>query len=42
MHTGKFDHIPLYHLMIPFAMKTKVTVTHRAGNLVFARAVKME
>jgi peptide/nickel transport system substrate-binding protein len=42
VHNGEFGHIPLYHLMIPFAMKANVTVTHRADNLVFGRSVKVE
>jgi len=42
MHNAEYGHIPLYHLMIPFAMKANVMVTHRADNLVFGRTVKVE
>jgi peptide/nickel transport system substrate-binding protein len=42
VHNAEFGHIPLYHLMIPFAMKSNVQMTHRADNLVFGRSVKVE
>jgi len=42
IHNAEYGHIPLYHLMIPFAMKANVMVTHRADNLVFGRTVKVE
>ncbi|TQF77937.1 ABC transporter substrate-binding protein [Elioraea sp. Yellowstone] len=42
VHNGEFGHIPLYHLMIPFAMKANIVVTHRADNLVFGRSVRVE
>lgn len=42
VHNREFGHIPLYHLMIPFAMKAGVQMTHRADNLVFGRSVTVE
>ena len=42
VHNAEFGHIPLYHLMIPFAMKANVQMTHRADNLVFGRSVKVD
>jgi peptide/nickel transport system substrate-binding protein len=42
IHNTEYGHIPLYHLMIPFAMKPNVMVTHRADSLVFGRSVRIE
>ena len=42
IHNTEYGHIPLYHLIIPFAMKPNVMVTHRADSLVFGRSVRIE
>jgi peptide/nickel transport system substrate-binding protein len=42
IHNAEFGHIPLYHLMIPFAMRATVRMTHRADNLIFGRSVKVD
>lgn len=42
IHNAEFGHIPLYHLMIPFAMRATVQMTHRADNLVFGKSVKVD
>jgi len=42
IHNGEHGHIPLYHLMIPYAMKASVQLTHRADNVVFGRTVRIQ
>ena len=37
-----FSHIPLYDQVIPWAMKKKVTLVHRADNRVDIRTVKID
>ncbi|MBI3708366.1 MAG: ABC transporter substrate-binding protein [Proteobacteria bacterium] len=41
IHNGEFGHIPLYHLMIPWAMARNVDITHRADNFYLAKWVKV-
>lgn len=42
IHNGEFGHIPLYHIMIPWATRQGITLQHRADNLVFARDVTVQ
>lgn len=35
-------HIPLYHIVIPWAMSSKVSVVHRADNIMLAKWAKVE
>jgi peptide/nickel transport system substrate-binding protein len=39
IHNREFGHIPLYHIMIPWAMRQGVELAHRADNLLFIRDV---
>jgi len=39
IHNREFGHIPLYHIMIPWAMRQGVELTLRADNLLFVRDV---
>jgi peptide/nickel transport system substrate-binding protein len=39
VHNREFGHIPLYHIMIPWAMRQGVELTLRADNLLFIRDV---
>jgi peptide/nickel transport system substrate-binding protein len=39
IHNREFGHIPLYHIMIPWAMRQGVELTLRADNLLFIRDV---
>ena len=41
IHNREFGHIPLYHIMIPWAMRQGVELTLRADNLLFIRDVKV-
>jgi peptide/nickel transport system substrate-binding protein len=42
VHNEDFGHIPLYHIMIPWAMRQGVDLAHRADNLVFMRDVTVK
>jgi peptide/nickel transport system substrate-binding protein len=42
LHNADLGHIPLYHMMIPWAVRSGVTVTHRADNQVQVRDVRMD
>ena len=42
MHNGEYGHIPLYHMMIPWAHRAGVSVTHRADNQVQVREIRVE
>jgi peptide/nickel transport system substrate-binding protein len=42
MHNAEAGHIPLYHIVIPWAMSSKVTAVHRADNIVLAKWAKVE
>ncbi|PWS39186.1 ABC transporter substrate-binding protein [Falsiroseomonas bella] len=42
MHNADLGHIPLYHMMIPWAHRTGVTVTHRADNQVQVREIVVD
>jgi peptide/nickel transport system substrate-binding protein len=42
IHNREFGHIPLYHIMIPWAMRQGVELQHRADNLLFVRDVAVK
>jgi peptide/nickel transport system substrate-binding protein len=42
LHNAEVGHLPLYHMMIPWAMAAKVTVPHRADNQLEVRYVKVD
>jgi peptide/nickel transport system substrate-binding protein len=42
MHNADLGHIPLYHMMIPWAVRTGVTVQHRADNQFQVREIRVE
>jgi peptide/nickel transport system substrate-binding protein len=42
VHNEDFGHIPMYHIMIPWAMRLGVDLAHRADNLVFMRDVTVK
>lgn len=42
IHNEDIGHLPMYHLMIPWAMGTKVTAPHRADNQLEIRYVKVD
>lgn len=39
IHNREFGHIPLYHIMIAWAMRAEVDLAHRADNLLFVRDI---
>jgi peptide/nickel transport system substrate-binding protein len=39
IHNREFGHVPLYHIMIPWAVRANVDVTLRADNILFVRDV---
>jgi peptide/nickel transport system substrate-binding protein len=42
LHNAELGHIPLYHMMIPWAVRAGVTVTHRADNQVQMREIRID
>jgi peptide/nickel transport system substrate-binding protein len=42
MHNADFGHVPLYHMMIPWAVRTGVNVTHRADNQFQVREIRVD
>ena len=42
LHNAELGHIPLYHMMIPWAVRQGVAVTHRADNQVQVREIRMD
>lgn len=42
LHNADVGHIPLYHLVIPWAMGKNVNVVHRADNIVLAKWAKVD
>lgn len=42
LHNAELGHIPMYHMMIPWAHRTGVTVSHRADNQVQVREIRVE
>ncbi len=42
MHNADLGHVPLYHMMIPWAVRTGVNVTHRADNQFQVREIRVE
>jgi peptide/nickel transport system substrate-binding protein len=42
LHNAELGHIPLYHMMIPWAHRVGVTVAHRADNQVQIREIRVE
>lgn len=42
LHNGQVGHVPLYHMMIPWAHRAGVRVAHRADNQVQVREVRLE
>ncbi|MBL8700920.1 MAG: ABC transporter substrate-binding protein [Alphaproteobacteria bacterium] len=42
LHNEDVGHLPMYHLMIPWAMSGKVTAPHRADNQLEIRYVKVD
>jgi peptide/nickel transport system substrate-binding protein len=42
LHNARFGHVPLYHMMIPWAHRAGVRVAHRADNQVQVREIRLE
>jgi peptide/nickel transport system substrate-binding protein len=42
LHNADLGHIPLYHMMIPWAHRTGVTLAHRADNQVQVREIVVD
>jgi peptide/nickel transport system substrate-binding protein len=42
LHNADLGHIPMYHMMIPWAHRTGVTVAHRADNQVQVREIRVD
>ncbi|MBU8543531.1 MULTISPECIES: ABC transporter substrate-binding protein [Roseomonadaceae] len=42
LHNADLGHIPMYHMMIPWAHRAGVTVTHRADNQVQVREIRVD
>jgi peptide/nickel transport system substrate-binding protein len=42
LHNAQLGHVPLYHMMIPWAHRAGVRVAHRADNQVQVREVRLE
>lgn len=42
LHNAEFGHIPLYHMMIPWAVRQGVSVTHRADNQFQVRDIRVD
>ena len=42
LHRAEVGHAPLYHMMIPWAHRAGVTLTHRADNQLQVREVRVE
>ena len=42
LHNAQLGHIPLYHMMIPWAHRAGVRVAHRADNQVQVREIRLE
>ncbi|WP_376097681.1 ABC transporter substrate-binding protein [Roseomonas sp. CCTCC AB2023176] len=42
IHNDDLGHIPLYHMVIPWAVRQGVTVTHRADNQFQVRDIRVE
>jgi len=42
LHNAELGHLPLYHMMIPWAMGARITAPHRADNQLEIRYVKVD
>ena len=42
LHNAQLGHIPLYHMMIPWAHRAGVRVAHRADNQVQVREIRLD
>ncbi|MBU8541165.1 ABC transporter substrate-binding protein [Falsiroseomonas tokyonensis] len=42
LHNADLGHIPMYHMMIPWAHRAGVAVTHRADNQVQVREIRVD
>ncbi|MGG5811332.1 ABC transporter substrate-binding protein [Falsiroseomonas sp. CW058] len=42
LHNAELGHVPLYHMMIPWAHRAGVQVTHRADNQFQVREIRVE
>jgi peptide/nickel transport system substrate-binding protein len=42
LHNAELGHIPLYHMMIPWAHRAGVTIQHRADNQFQVREIRVE
>jgi peptide/nickel transport system substrate-binding protein len=42
LHNAELGHVPLYHMMIPWAHRAGVAITHRADNQLQVATVRME
>jgi peptide/nickel transport system substrate-binding protein len=42
LHNAELGHLPLYHMMIPWAMGAKITAPHRADNQLEVRYVRVD
>jgi peptide/nickel transport system substrate-binding protein len=41
LHNADVGHLPLYHIVIPWAMSSKLDVVHRADNIMLAKWAKV-
>jgi len=42
LHNAELGHVPLYHMMIPWAHRAGITMTHRADNQVQVREIRVD
>jgi peptide/nickel transport system substrate-binding protein len=42
LHNADLGHVPLYHMMIPWAHRAGVQITHRADNQFQVREIRVE
>jgi peptide/nickel transport system substrate-binding protein len=42
LHNADMGHLPLYHMMIPWAHRQGVAITHRADNQFSVREIRVE
>ena len=42
LHNAEMGHVPLYHMMIPWAHRQGVAIRHRADNQFQVREIKVD
>jgi peptide/nickel transport system substrate-binding protein len=42
LHNADIGHLPLYHMMIPWAHRQGVAITHRADNQFSVREIRVD